>query len=366
MRTSPTRFPLLLCFVIVAMHSPAQVFSLSNYFEENAQLEGKTDSIFNSLQNSEKIAQLLMPAIGRLGQPEDTIRRYVQEGLIGGVLLLNGTKDQFSNWVKEFNAVNTDNGYLPFLYSADAEPSLVNAKIKNSAPVKRAIDITSREEVCSVAKSISNDLNDIGINYNFAPVVDMSANKTVGYRGFGAHPENIVPYSEAFIVTTQAQNIIATAKHFPGHGLISGDTHASLQVINGEMKELGIYPPLIDAGGLSIMIAHIAARNNPRFDTKGLPATCSEVIVQSLLRDSLHFEGIVVTDAMNMGGIAQIADANTRCVQAGCDILLMPKDIRKAHAELTAKYESSPEFKEKVDRAAHRIIRMKMCLGLIP
>lgn len=363
MRTS--RFISLLCFVALASYSPAQNFSLGNFFEENANLESKTDSVFNSLLTSEKIAQVLMPAIGRLGQPEDTIRRLVKEGLIGGVLLLNGTKDQFSNWVKEFNALNAEKGYLPFLYSADAEPSLVNSKIKNSAPVKRAIDIASAEEVCSVAKSISNDLNDIGINYNFAPVVDMSVNATVGYRGFGAQTKNIVPFSEAFIVTTQAQNIIATAKHFPGHGLVSGDTHASLQMISGEMKELGIYPPLIEAGVLSIMIAHIGVRNNPKFDTKGLPATCSEVIVQSLLRDSLHFEGLIVTDAMNMGGVAKIVDANTKCIQAGCDILLMPKDTRKAHAELSKKYTSSPEFKEKLDRAVRRIIRMKICLGLI-
>lgn len=364
MRTS--RFILLLCFVALATYSQAQNFSLNNFYEDNAKLDSKTDSVFNALSSSEKIAQLLMPAIGRLGQPEDSIRRLVKEGLIGGVLLLNGTKEQFSNWVKEFNSVNAEKGYLPFLYSADAEPSLVNSKIKNSAPVKRAIDIASAEEVSTVAHSISNDLNDIGINYNFAPVVDMSANKTVGYRGFGAKAENIVPFSQAFIATTQAQNIIATAKHFPGHGLVSGDTHASLQAINGEMKEIGIYPPLIEAGVLSVMIAHIAVRNNAKFDTKGLPATCSEVIVQSLLRDSLNFEGLIVTDAMNMGGIARVTNANTKCVQAGCDILLMPINTRKAHAELSLKYTSDAEFKQKVDRAARRIIRMKLCLGLIP
>src|SRR5690606_27894035 len=115
---------------------------------------------------------------------------------------------------------------------------LVNRKITGSAPVKKANEIQSVEEIKSVAETISAELNAIGINYNFAPVVDMSANGTVGYRGFGADPKNIVPWSDAFVSVTQAHSIIATIKHFPGHGLVSGDTHKSLQVIDGALQNL--------------------------------------------------------------------------------------------------------------------------------
>lgn len=306
-----------------------------------------------------------MPAIGRLGEPEDSIRSYVRDGLIGGVLLLNGTKDQFSAWVREFNAVNTQKGYLPFLYSADAEPSLVNSKIKNSAPVRKAIEHKTREEVVATTESINRDLRDIGINYNFAPVVDMSTNKTVGYRGFGSKPENIVPFSQAFIETTQAANIMATAKHFPGHGLITGDTHASLQVISGEMKEIGTYPPLIEAGLMSVMIAHIAVKNNPQYNTNGLPSTCSRSIVSDLLRDSLGFKGLVVTDAMNMGGISRVKDADILCVKAGCDILLMPLNVRSAHRKLLNLYQKDAEFRAILEQSLRRLIRAKLCLGLL-
>jgi beta-N-acetylhexosaminidase len=177
---------------------------------------------------------------------------------------------------------------------------LVNRKIIGSAPVKKANELISIEEVNSVAATISKDLNAIGINYNFSPVVDMSANQTVGFRSFGAKPENIIPWSNAFIQETQRNNILATAKHFPGHGLVSGDTHKELQVIDGPLKELQNYPLLIKNGVLSIMIAHIAVKNNSQFDTKGLPSTCSETIVKGLLRDSLGFKGLIVTDAMNM------------------------------------------------------------------
>jgi beta-N-acetylhexosaminidase len=278
--------------------------------------------------------------------------------------MLNGTVEQFTTWIQAFSTLNQSQGNLPFLYSADAEPSLVNRKIMGSTPVKKANEIDSIQEVESVTQKISSDLNKIGINYNFSPVVDMSPNSTVGYRSFGKNPENIIPWSNQFIQTTQQNNIIATAKHFPGHGLVSGDTHKSLQVINGPLKEIQNYPPLIKNGVLSIMVAHIAIENNKIFSTDGLPSTCSKKVVHDLLRDSLKFEGLIVTDAMNMGGVRNVPNNNTKAIAAGCDILLMPADARKAHGELMMAYDDS-EMKETVNASVKRIIRMKICLGLL-
>jgi beta-N-acetylhexosaminidase len=306
-----------------------------------------------------------MPAVGRLGQKKETIDQHIKDRVIGGVLMLNGTKEEFTSWIKEFETSNKKRGNLPFLYSADAEPSLVNRKIIGSAPVKKANELISIEEVNSVAATISKDLNAIGINYNFSPVVDMSANQTVGFRSFGAKPENIIPWSNAFIQETQRNNILATAKHFPGHGLVSGDTHKELQVIDGPLKELQNYPFLIKNGVLSIMIAHIAVKNNSQFDTKGLPSTCSETIVKGLLRDSLGFKGLIVTDAMNMGGVVNVPNAATKAISAGCDIVLMPLDAKKTHSELLASYKTDKVFRAKVDAAAKRIIRIKLSLGLL-
>ena len=340
-------------------------FTLESFLMENPALDHKVDSIFNTLDENSVIAQLLMPAVGRMGIAEDTIKALLKDNLIGGVLLLNGTKVQCSNWVSTFNRMNVESGNLPFFYSADAEPSLVNNKIKGTTPVAKANEISTLLEVFKVAKTISDDLNEIGINYNFSPVVDLSTNKTVGYRGFGSDPMNVIPFSNAFIEQTQSQNIIATAKHFPGHGLVYGDTHQSLQVIDGELKEIHNYPPLIENGVLSIMVAHIAVKNNPEFDTKGLPSTISNVIVQQLLRDSLNFKGLIVTDAMNMGGIAKVPNANVKAIDAGCDIVLMPINARLAHKQIKAKYIADNNFKKKVESAAKRIIRMKICLGLL-
>ncbi|MDG1349635.1 MAG: glycoside hydrolase family 3 N-terminal domain-containing protein, partial [Crocinitomicaceae bacterium] len=278
----------------------------------------------------------------------------------------NGTVDEFTNWIKGYNKINSSKGNLPFLYSADAEPSLVNRKIIGSTPVKKANEINSIEEVEEVTNKISSDLNKIGINYNFSPVVDMSPNSTVGYRSFGKNPQNIIPWSNQFIQSTQSKNIIATAKHFPGHGLVSGDTHKSLQVINGPLKEVQNYPPLIENGVLSIMVAHIAIENNPSFSTMGLPSTCSPRIVRDLLRDSLEFKGLIVTDAMNMGGVRNVPNNSIRAIAAGCDILLMPADARSAHKALLHAYQTNLEGIQKtINASVRRIIRMKLCLGLL-
>ena len=339
-------------------------FTLNDFLSENKDLEAATERIFQALDDTAVIAQLIMPAVGRLGQTDAAIQALIKQRLIGGVLMLNGTKSGFTKWIKNYESLNDSIGNLPFLYSADAEPSLFNRKIAETPTVKKANEITSESEVNSCADLIAKELNDIEINYNFAPVVDVATNKTVGYRGFGNNPQNLIPWSNTFILKMQSHGIIATAKHFPGHGLVSGDTHESLQTIDGELMEIGNYPELIKNGVLSIMVAHIAVRNNPKYDTKGMPATTSETIVSKLLREEFGFKGLIVTDAMNMGGVASIPQCEVKAIDAGCDIVLMPIDAKKAHQNILDKYRKDPEFKKKVVASAKRIIRMKIALGL--
>jgi beta-N-acetylhexosaminidase len=340
-------------------------FELADFLKENTALDKEVERVFGQMDDTAIVAQLIMPAVGRLGQTKATIDQHIKDRVIGGVLMLNGTKEEFSSWIKDFESNNLKFGNLPFLYSADAEPSLVNRKITGSTIVKKANELKNIDEVIDCAKTISGDLNSIGINYNFSPVVDMSPNTTVGFRSFGAVPANIIPWSDAFIQETQRNNIIATAKHFPGHGLVTGDTHKALQVIDGEMKEICNYPTLIANGVLSIMVAHIAVQNNAKYDTKGLPSTCSDKIVTDLLRDSLGFKGLIVTDAMNMGGVVNVPQAAYKAINAGCDIVLMPLDAKKAHQEILTAYRTNKEFKKKVDEAAKKVIRMKIAMGLL-
>lgn len=358
------RFSLLLSLfistAIQAQQNPART-----YFSSDKKIDQQVDSILAKLNASQRVGQLIMPAVGRYGTTADTISMLTKAQKIGGVLLLNGTKEEFHNWTMRFEALNMEIDALPFLYSADAEPTLVNRKMKGSTPVKKAVELLTEEDVVNCTETISKDLNDVGVNYNFAPVVDVSKNGTVGYRGFGQNPENIIPFSKTFIRTTQDAGIIATAKHFPGHGLVSGDTHKALQMIDGELLELENYPPLIADSVLSIMVAHIAVKNNAEFSTNGLPATTSRKIVTDLLRDSLGFEGLIVTDAMNMGGVVKVEDCYVKAIEAGCDILLMPVNSFHAHRDILKRYETDASFAKQVDESVKRIIRMKIAVGIL-
>ncbi|MBP6272473.1 MAG: hypothetical protein KA394_08000, partial [Fluviicola sp.] len=174
-------------------------YELSDFLSENDQLTKDVDQLFASLDDTAIVAQLVMPAVGRLGLTPEQITQLINRRQIGGVLMLNGSKDQFTSWISNFDALNKLNGNPQFLYSADAEPSLFNRKISGAPTVKKANEITSLAEVNACADTIAAVLKAIGINYNFAPVVDLSQNATVGYRGFGKNPTNNVPWSNAFI-----------------------------------------------------------------------------------------------------------------------------------------------------------------------
>ena len=340
-------------------------FNLQDFLTENPHLEARVNEIYETLDDTARVAQVIMPAIGKYGDEESTITSLVSSRKIGGLLLLNGSKTQCIAWATKFNAINVSKNSLPFLYSADAEPTLFNRKIPGTNLVKKASEIQSIEEVEKTAEIISKELQEIGINYNFSPVVDMSKNSTVGYRGFGKDPTNIVPWSARFIQKSQEMNIVATAKHFPGHGLVSGDTHKALQVIDGELQEVKNYPELIQDGVLSIMVGHLAVMNNPTYNTDGLPATISSKIVTNLLKDSLQFKGLIVTDAMNMGGVTNFKSAELRSIEAGCDITLMPQNTDKTFDEIYKKFVTDEIFKKRLEESAKKVIRMKICLGLI-
>ncbi|GAB4123180.1 MAG: hypothetical protein OHK0045_12920 [Raineya sp.] len=324
--------------------------------------EAKVNAVFHSLSEEEKIAQMLVTATGKLGKPQKDVIEIVKKHKIGGVLLLNGSKEEFRQYVKELNAVTT----IPLLYSADAEPSLINAKIKGTKAVKATSLIKDTAECRKVALDISDELIALGIFHNFAPVCDISTkNEAIGNRSFGSDTTRVMEMSQIFINTSRSKGIMATAKHFPGHGYVKGDTHKKLVYIDGELRELGVYKYLIAHDVPSIMVGHIAVRNNEKYDTKGKPATCSRVIVTDLLRKELGFEGIIITDAMNMGGVQQVPNASLEAIKAGCDMILMPDNEEKLIKNVLKLMNENEEFKEQVYTSVKRILRYKVALGLL-
>jgi beta-N-acetylhexosaminidase len=254
-------------------------------------------------------------------------------------------------------------GHLPLIFSADAEPTLVNRKILGSQKVPYTNTIHTLDSVEIIASIISEDLNKIGINQNYAPVIDASPNKVVSNRSFGLNMDTVISFSNEFINTTQKRNIIATAKHFPGHGYVKGDTHKELIFIDGEMKEVENYIPLIQSGVVSIMVAHLAVKNNEEYNTFGLPSTCSRNIVTNLLKDSLEFKGLIVTDALNMGGVVNLENNGLKAAQAGCDQLLMPINEEKVLFDILELIEKDQSFRMEIYDSVKKIIRLKICLG---
>ena len=149
---------------------------LDDFYSNNKDLEQKTNEYFNNLNDTTRVGQMIVPATGRLGKSREHVYSLAKKGWIGGILLLNGTVDVFTQDVIDFDSIMKVNGHLPLIYSADAEPTLVNRKIANSRKVPKTNQIHHIDSVKKVTKIISEDLNSIGINQNFAPVIDASPN----------------------------------------------------------------------------------------------------------------------------------------------------------------------------------------------
>lgn len=341
-------------------------YTLDDYFRENQLLETQVDKIFDKLSEEQRVGQMIVPAAGKLGKPDAEIIELVNKQWVGGILLLNGSTESFKNYRQLFDSLNRMQAGVPLLYSADAEPSLINRKISGVKPVVKTNQIQDPAGSRQVAKQINSELKEMGILYNYAPVVDLSLqNQAIGTRSFGSDPEKVIALADAFIQATQNDGVIATAKHFPGHGLVKGDSHHKLVFIDGELKEAPLYQELIDKGVLSIMVGHIAVQNNPQYNTHGLPATCSRNIVTSLLKEEMGFKGIITTDAMNMGAVASMPNASLLAVKAGCDMILMPLNEKELVYSLLKEMESNAQLKEQVHASVKKIIRLKLCAGLI-
>lgn len=324
--------------------------------------EAKVYRAFHSLSDEEKVAQMIVTAVGKLAKSQKEVVEIVRKHQLGGVLLLNGTKEEFKQYVRELSAVSK----IPILFSADAEPSLINSKIKGTAKVKFTYQIKDSSECAEITTKICEELLEIGIRQNFAPVCDISLqNEAITTRSFGNDTNRVMKMCEIFINTSRNKGIIATAKHFPGHGLVKGDTHKKLVYIDGEMKEIGIYKHLIKQDVPCIMIGHIAVKNNSRYNTYDLPATCSRQIISNLLREELGFQGLIITDAMNMGAVKSVPNASLEAIKAGCDMILMPENEEKLIHEVVELIQKDTRFKEQVYDSVKRILRYKVAVGLL-
>jgi beta-glucosidase-like glycosyl hydrolase len=284
-----------------------------------------------------ELAQMLIPAVTwdaaeRYGPARHIVEKALELG-VGGFILYGGEQDAVLAFTKEMRQRSRH----PLLIGADMErgageqfggatglpPLAAIATLDDLDVVRRAARLTAREA------------RTMGVNWDFAPVCDLDLDPTnpiIGSRSFGSIPARVGTYAAQWIGACQAEGVLACAKHFPGHGRTTVDSHRELPVVRASMdtlmeSDLVPFRSAIEAGVASLMTAHIAY---PALDASGAPATVSREILHWLLRQRLKFDGLVVSDAVTMAGVLHgrsEAEAAVAAVRAGCDLVLAPTDL---------------------------------------
>lgn len=225
----------------------------------------------------------------------------------------------------------------------------------------------------NMAGTIAKEICELGFNVDFAPVADVRTSKLnleIGSRSFGDEPNMVSEHVVAFVEGMQEQNISATLKHFPGQGSSSGDTHIENVDIDRSISGLRRtdFVPFeegIEAGADFVMVSHISVS---KVTETSQPASMSEVIMRTLLRDELEFDGLIVTDAMDMVAITEnysSADAAYGAFKAGADIILMPPDFEAAYNEILNKVKDGSISEERLDETVSRILTLKFQRGIL-
>jgi len=341
-------------------------FKLKDFFSKDSELDSIVDSIINALIEDDLVSQMIITSFGKYGNDPDMVLKLIGDKKVGGVIFLENTREEIKKYAIEFTEEAKKVSIVLPIFSVDAEPSLINRRIKGLKPYPLTNSISDVNECRAIAQNISKDLRRLGIHVNYAPVCDIALNsEIVGNRSFGKDRNKISVLANEFIVQMQKNQIAATAKHFPGHGYASGDSHKNLVYINGKLNEIDIFRRAIKTGVIFVMVGHIAVKNNSIYDTNNRPSILSKEIVTELLKNKLGFKGIVITDAMNMKAVSNFEFAPIYAIRAGCDMVLMPLDEGLTVDRIKSEMRLDPFFRNRVLDSVRKIIRLKVCLGLV-
>jgi beta-N-acetylhexosaminidase len=344
------------------------------------------DSTLASLSLHDRVAQMVM--IWMLGDYSNTrdssyaeVVRWVEQDRIGGVSMSLGTPIEVAAKLNDLQR----RARVPLLVSADLEPGLgrlegglfahymLDAGGATVFPSAMAIAATGRDsDAYDVGRAIAQEGRSVGIHVNFAPVVDVNnnpSNPVINTRSFGEDARRVAQLSGLFVEGATAGGQLATAKHFPGHGDTDVDSHVGLPVVLANMKrldtlELVPFKAAIAAGASLVMTAHVALPAVQGDSTT--PATLAPRIITGLLRDTLGFRGVAITDAMTMEGIGKgysTEQSSVLAVKAGADILLKPSDPTRAINAVVAAVERGEITRARIDSAARRVLELKVRTG---
>lgn len=331
------------------------------------------DSLYADMSLEEKIGQLFMVDIfsSKGDAAADNIKKLIDDYHIGGVIFSKGGPQQQAKMNNEFQKLSR----IPLLIGMDAEWGLAMRLDSTYAfPWNMTLGALEDNQLIErVGQRIAKHSKRLGVHINFAPVVDINTNPEnpiIGNRSFGENKERVTQKALAFMKGMHKENVLSSAKHFPGHGDTDTDSHKALPTLNFTKKRLDsleLYPyyKMIQEGVSSIMVGHL---NVPALEPrKNFPSSLSKKIITELLRDSLHYKGLVFTDALNMRGVADFdepGEIDLAAFLAGNDILLISENIPKAHALLVEAYQEDVISEERLAFSVKKILQAKYKVGL--
>lgn len=349
---------------------------------------GWVETHLAALTLRQRVAQMVMFwVLGDYSATDDStfseVVRWVEQEGVGGVTMSLGTPIEVAAKINYLQR----RARVPLLVSSDLEPALMRLETAifphylletggaTAFPTAMAIAATGRDEdVFNVARAIGREAAAVGIHVNFAPTVDVNINPNnpvIGTRSFGEDPARVARLAEQFVRGSHAGGVLATAKHFPGHGDTDVDSHVGLPVVTASASRLAAvelvpFRAAINAGADLVMSAHIALPAIGGDSTT--PATLRPDVMRGLLRDSLGFSGVTITDALSMEGVGKgysIEESVVQAITAGTDILLRPgDDVTRAISAVVAAVERGDLTAARIDSSVRRVLWTKARVGL--
>jgi beta-N-acetylhexosaminidase len=375
--------------------------AVKRFLEGSEKSQKWAERTLRKMSNEEKVGQLVSIGINAQFLNEDSdgfaeLRRQVLENKIGGICLFGAPVYESVHLTNRLQTL----AKIPLLISADFEAG-VGMRFENTVnfPWNMAVAATGNPDFARRQGEITaKESRALGVHQVFAPVVDVNnnaANPVINVRAYSENPADVSRFANAFIEGMQANNALATVKHFPGHGDTAVDSHRGLPIIDlprsrFEQIEFAPFKSAIDLGVASIMVSHISL---PQFDPivvqpiknpvlpvynepgaeivtekATIPATLSSVVNTEILRQSMNFKGLIVTDAMDMSGLTLYFnqdEAAVRAILAGADMLIKPADVNLTVKGLREAVQSGRISQERLDNSVRKILTVKHELGLI-
>ena len=360
--------------MVIALSAAARpTAKLPNLFNnvDQVAMNKWVDSVFSTLSPQARIGQLIIAAVTPRSNDatRELVRNLVSQNLVGGLIYENSTIAEQA----EVTNLAQSLANVPLMITIDGEWGL-GMRLKEVPNFQRNLILGALNDdmlLYEYGREVARQCRRMGIQVNFAPVLDVNdnpLNPVIGDRSFGESPELVARHAIAFGRGLEDGGVMAVGKHFPGHGNSSEDSHKTLPVINKTIQEINTcelvpFRKFIDAGLSGILTAHLLV---PAIDGGKAPTSLSRDCVASLLRDDMGFDGLIFTDALNMKGATQMLNGSP-CVNAliaGNDVLLMPDNVSDEIAAIQAAVASGKISQSTIDERCKKMLRYKYALDL--